>query len=301
MQTAEPPFDARSLPLAEVYANPDQPRKYFDPVTLAGMARSIHRSGVFQPITVVSRPCPLGRYMLVMGERRFRASKIAEKTEIPAIVRVLTDSEVAELALVENLGREDLKIVEEAKGYQAFIDQGYTVETLAAKLGIVQPWRIQDRLNLLKLAPTLLDGLDKGAISPTQAYEMSKLSVEGQFVLWQSIQDGRCPTAAALKRLAATLLDQQNQVELFKTTLTPDEKKAVTKVGRFIERAGRLLSVLTPAEMAILNDVPKADARLCADQLGLLEKMCRELRDSLLSNAVKQELMKKTRKRGKKS
>ncbi|WP_180540760.1 ParB/RepB/Spo0J family partition protein [Nevskia soli] len=283
----------RALPLSEVYANPLQPRKIFAMAALEDLAASIRVQGLLQPITVVKRPSVHGTWLVVMGERRLRASRIADTKTIPAIVRDLSDEKVAELALLENLQREDLNITEEARAYQVFIDKGHTVETLAALLGFTQPWRIKDRLALLKLAGPLLEGLEKGAVTPTQAFEMSRLSAEGQFILWRHIQDGRCPNPQALKKVASAILDQENQIELFKpqATLTDEEKAAVSKIARFMERAGRLASLVTPAEIALMNDVAKSDARVWADKLGLLEGLCRDLRNAMLANAAKQDLM----------
>jgi ParB family chromosome partitioning protein len=289
-----PAFPAgQLLPIDQVYANPDQPRKHFDPEALSELAASIHRQGVLQPVTVVLRPSTLGSWMLVMGERRYRASRIAAKTEIPAFVRDLSDDEIAEQALIENLIREDLGIVEEARAYAALLKRGYTVESLGEKLGLLQPWRIQERLNVLKLEAALLVGLEKGAISPSQATELSRLSHEGQFRLWRAIGAGKCPTYNALRMTATAILDQENQVELFRdpATVTAVEKAALTKITRFVARAGRLLGALNLADVSILKDVPKPDAALAAERLGLLERMCRELKDVLLANAAKQELV----------
>ena len=143
--------ELRTLMLSDIFPNPDQPRKDFDPIKLEELAMSIKEYGVQEPIKVVPRPLPSpesGRgaegegYMIVMGERRYRASKLAEMETIPAIIEELTDEQVEELALLENLQREDLNIIEEAKAFQRLLDRGLSVEELASKLGFKQPWRI---------------------------------------------------------------------------------------------------------------------------------------------------------------
>ena len=277
------------LPLARICPNPDQPRKFFDAAALADLAASIRVNGLLQPITVTPKN---GSYQIVMGERRWHASQLAGLSEIEAIVRTDLDAAgVAERALVENLLRADLGLVEEARAYRAFLARGYTAKRLADTLGFHNSTRIQLRLQLLQLAPELLAGVEKGAIAPGQAQEMSRLSIEGQFVLWRAIQEGQCGSPAALKRMAAAIHDRENQVELFRATITAREKEALSQIDRFVLLAGRLLSVVTPEDIRTLHDVPKANARASADHLELIEKLCRELRHVLLANAAKQELL----------
>lgn len=289
----------QALPVGQVYANPLQPRKTFPQAKLEELARSIALHGVMQPITVVPRPSAHGSWMVVMGERRLRATLLAKKDEILAIVREdLTDGQVAELALVENLLREDLNVVEEARAYQEFIDRGYTVEKLAEMLGVSQPRRIQERLDLLKLVPQLLDGLKKGAVTPTQAGEMSRLSAEGQWLLWSGIQDGKCPTSQALRQFAQAILDRENQVDLFQAEpLSAQQRESVSRIQQFIGQVGKLR--ITPAELEAVKGVAIGEARLYAEQLALLEKMCRDLKNALLANAAKQELVAEKPKKGK--
>ena len=119
----------RNLPTEDVYPNPDQPRKTFDEAKLREFAASIREHGLLQPITV--RPDDAGRYMIVLGERRWRAHKLAAITTIKAnVVRNITDAELAEQAIVENLQRVDIAPIEEARSFQAMLDKGYTVDTL---------------------------------------------------------------------------------------------------------------------------------------------------------------------------
>ena len=105
-----------SLRISEIEPNRDQPRKQFDEAALADLAASIEQHGVLQPLLV--RPLPGGGYQLVAGERRWRASRMAGLTEVPVIVREMTDREASELALIENLQRQDLNPMEEALGYR---------------------------------------------------------------------------------------------------------------------------------------------------------------------------------------
>lgn len=121
----------RMIRLSEVEPNPDQPRKIFDTEPLEALAESISQHGVIQPVVV--RPKD-GMYMIVTGERRWRAARMAGLSEIPVIIIEADDKKAAELALVENIQRKDLNPVEEARGYAALIDEfSYTQEEIAKR------------------------------------------------------------------------------------------------------------------------------------------------------------------------
>ena len=135
------------LKLNDIEPNRDQPRKTFDEQALSELADSISKHGVIQPLLV--RPLADGSYQLVAGERRWRASRLAGLTEVPAVIKDMTDSEAMELALIENLQREDLNPIEEAEGIQLLIDTyGLTQDVAAERLGKSRP-AIANALRLL--------------------------------------------------------------------------------------------------------------------------------------------------------
>ena len=145
-----------TLRLSEIKPNHEQPRKHFDETALLELADSIREHGVLQPLIV--RPMLDGSYQLVAGERRWRASRLAGLTEVPVIVRALTDSEVAIIALIENLQREDLNPIEEAEGISRLIQEhGFTQEQAADKLGKSRS-ALTNTLRLMKL-PEKVRGL----------------------------------------------------------------------------------------------------------------------------------------------
>lgn len=147
--------------------NPNQPRKHFDEDALNELAVSIKNYGVIQPILV----CPKegGRYELIAGERRLRASKMAGLSFIPAIVKRFTESEMAEIALIENLQREDLNPIEEARAYRSLMEKyGFTQEELADKLGKSRPV-ISNSLRLLSLNPVVVEMVETGRLSAGHA------------------------------------------------------------------------------------------------------------------------------------
>ena len=166
-EDAAPSFESdtriETLPLREIEPDPGQPRKTFDDETLAELSASIAEHGLLQPIAV--RPKPSGGYLIVAGERRWRASRMAGLTEVPVIVKDVTDEQAMELALVENLQREDLDPVEEAAGIRELMTRcNLTQEQAARKLGKSRS-ALANSLRLLSLPETVLELLKSGFIT----------------------------------------------------------------------------------------------------------------------------------------
>ena len=166
-EDAAPSFESdtriETLPLREIEPDPGQPRKTFDDETLAELSASIAEHGLLQPIAV--RLKPSGGYLIVAGERRWRASRMAGLTEVPVIVKDVTDEQAMELALVENLQREDLDPVEEAAGIRELMTRcDLTQEQAARKLGKSRS-ALANSLRLLSLPETVLELLKSGFIT----------------------------------------------------------------------------------------------------------------------------------------
>ena len=166
-EDAAPSFESdtriETLPLREIEPDPGQPRKTFDDETLAELSASIAEHGLLQPIAV--RPKPSGGYLIVAGERRWRASRMAGLTEVPVIVKDVTDEQAMELALVENLQREDLDPVEEAAGIRELMTRcDLTQEQAARKLGKSRS-ALANSLRLLSPPETVLELLKSGFIT----------------------------------------------------------------------------------------------------------------------------------------
>ena len=165
-----------TLPIEEIVPNRDQPRKQFDDEALADLSASIAQHGVLQPLLV--RPMPDGSYQLVAGERRWRASRMAGLTEVPVVVRDMNEQEAAELALIENLQREDLNPMEEALGYQTLMDTyGMTQEQAAQVVNKSRP-AVANALRLLLLPPSVAELVATGALSAGHARTV--LAFEGE-------------------------------------------------------------------------------------------------------------------------
>lgn len=155
------------LRIMEIEPNHNQPRKDFDEKALSELAESIEQHGVLQPLVV--RPLANGSYQLVAGERRWRAARIAGLTEVPVVIKELTDEEVIEIAMIENLQREDLNPLEEALGYRYMMDElKITQEQAAEKVGKSRP-AVANALRLLKLPNEVQEMVKNNLISPGHA------------------------------------------------------------------------------------------------------------------------------------
>ena len=161
------PSGASALPISQVEPGLNQPRKRFETEALADLTESIRTHGIIQPITV--RKLSSGYYQIIAGERRWRAAKAAGLEEIPAVIIEADDRKVLELGLIENLQREDLNPVEEAKGYQVLIQEhGLTQEEVAQRMGKSRP-AITNALRLLALPEAVLILLEEGSLSAGHA------------------------------------------------------------------------------------------------------------------------------------
>ena len=168
------------LRIMEIEPNHDQPRKDFDEKSLSELAESIEQHGVLQPLVV--RPLANGSYQLVAGERRWRAARIAGLTEVPVVIKELTDEEVIEIAMIENLQREDLNPLEEALGYRYMMDElNITQEQAAEKVGKSRP-AVANALRLLKLPNEIQDMVKNNLISPGHARALLGFDSEDMIV-----------------------------------------------------------------------------------------------------------------------
>ncbi len=154
-----------TLPIEKIKANPDQPRRFFSEDALQELANSIREKGVIQPLIVRPHPRENDIYEIVAGERRWRASQLAQLHEVPVVIREMTDTEVLEIAIIENIQRSDLNAIEEAKGYKQLMERfGHTQEKLAAALSKSRS-HIANLMRLLQLPQDVQDLLHDGKLS----------------------------------------------------------------------------------------------------------------------------------------
>ena len=240
----EAAVSVREIDLGEIDPNPDQPRRSFDEAGIAELAESIREQGVLQPLLVVSTPG--GRYRIVAGERRFRAARAAGLTTAPCIVRDLDVLREMEVALVENLQREDLNPLEAARGIRALMQQcGYTHEKVSARLGKSRP-AVTNLLRLLTLPEEVTDLVRDGKLSAGHARVLAGLQTaeeqialarravaEGMSVrqLEQAAAAAKAPRPAPRKKpaaLSAELSELREKIQMktgLKSTLTGSDRR----------------------------------------------------------------------------
>lgn len=171
--------------LASLYACFYQPRRTFTPENLKELADSIREKGILQPILVRPHPSRPGSYEIIAGERRWRAAQMVGLNEVPAIIREMTDAQVAEAALIENIQREDLSILEEAKAYERLIKTfGHRQEDVARLVGKSRAY-IANAIRLLKLPDSIQEKINEGLLSASHARAM--LSAEGDPLIYEQL------------------------------------------------------------------------------------------------------------------
>ena len=236
------------LPIYKVEPNPDQPRQEFDPEELQNLADSIAEHGVIQPLTV--RETGSGYYQIIAGERRWRAARMANLMEIPAVVVEADDRKAMELALIENLQRQDLNPVEEALGYQSLMnDFGMTQEDTARRVGKSRP-TVTNALRLLNLAPEVLEQVKSGALSAGHA----------RAVL--SVKDPKKQVQAAQKIAALGLSVRQAELLCKNMTKEPKPEKPATLAVDYVAECEKNLSKHLGRGVKIVNGKRKGHFEL---------------------------------------
>ena len=238
----------KTLPLHKIEPNPDQPRRDFDPEELEELAESIRTHGIIQPLTV--REMPNGYYQIIAGERRWRASRLAELAEVPVVVVEADDKKAMELALIENLQRTDLNPVEEAMGYDALIrEYGMTQEEAAARVGKSRP-AVANALRLLGLSQPVLDKLREGQLTAGHARAVLQLKNEKKQL------------EAAQKIIALGLSVRQAELLCKNMTREPEKKPPVTLEVDYVAECEKNLSKHLGRGVKIVNGKRKGHFEL---------------------------------------
>ena len=226
------------VPMSRVYPNPDQPRKEFDEAKLEELAGSIKEYGVLEPIVVTPRK---DRYMIIAGERRFRASTLARLETIPARVIVADDALVEELALLENVQRQDLNAIEEGEAYQRLLKR-YTVDELAKKLGYKKTGPILDRVQLLSLASEYRDMVANGTLGPSEGYEIARVPESKQRIVFEKMQRGELNTYNKLFAFVQGMINLEKQSEIFALApMTDAERESVETFSGLVSSVERFI------------------------------------------------------------
>lgn len=238
----------RTLPLYKIEPNPDQPRRDFDPEALESLAESIRLHGLIQPLTL--RQGKNGYYQIIAGERRWRAARMAGLTEVTAVILEADDQKTMELALIENLQREDLNPIEEALGYQSLMENyAMTQEQAAERVGKSRP-AVANALRLLNLSEPVLELVQSGKLSAGHA----------RAVL--TIKEEKKQLQAAQKIIALGLSVRQAELLCKNMSKPPEKPKPVSLAVDYVAECEKNLSRQLGRGVKIVNGKRKGKFEL---------------------------------------
>ena len=218
------------ISITDIQKNPYQPRKEFDREKLHELAQSIKENGVIQPIIV--RQSPVIGYEILAGERRYRASLLAGLTSIPAVVKQLSDQEMMVQSIIENLQRENLNPIEEARAYESLVEKGFTHAEIADKMGKSRPY-ISNSIRLLSLPEHILSEVENGKLSQAHARSLVGLNKEQQDYFFQRI------------------IEEDISVRKLEALLTEKKQKKLQKNDHFIQNEEEQLKKLLGLDVEI--------------------------------------------------
>ena len=218
------------ISITDIQKNPYQPRKEFDGEKLHELAQSIKENGVIQPIIV--RQSPVIGYEILAGERRYRASLLAGLTSIPAVVKQLSDQEMMVQSIIENLQRENLNPIEEARAYESLVEKGFTHAEIADKMGKSRP-HISNSIRLLSLPEPILSEVENGKLSQAHARSLVGLNKEQQDYFFQRI------------------IEEDISVRKLEALLTEKKQKKLQKNDYFIQNEEEQLKKLLGLDVEI--------------------------------------------------
>ena len=218
------------ISITDIQKNPYQPRKEFDGEKLDELAQSIKENGVIQPIIV--RQSPVIGYEILAGERRYRASLLAGLTSIPAVVKQLSNQEMMVQSIIENLQRENLNPIEEARAYESLVEKGFTHAEIADKMGKSRPY-ISNSIRLLSLPEQILSEVENGKLSQAHARSLVGLNKEQQDYFFQRI------------------IEEDISVRKLEALLTEKKQKKLQKNDHFIQNEEEQLKKLLGLDVEI--------------------------------------------------
>lgn len=220
------------VPIGQIFPNPYQPRKSFDEAALEELSASIAQYGVLQPLLV--SPTEDGRYLLIAGERRLRASRMAKLTEVPVIISDYTTQQIAEIALIENLQREDLHFLEEAEGYEQLMEQFHlTQEAMAARVGKKQS-TIANKLRLLRLSPAVRKVLVDAGLSERHARALLKLDDDAKRLEVLEVIVAKNYSVRQTEEYISKLLDDKQQEKRRRMVIVNDVRIYLNSIKQVV-------------------------------------------------------------------
>ena len=211
------------ISITDIQKNPYQPRKEFDREKLDELAQSIKENGVIQPIIV--RQSPVIGYEILAGERRYRASLLAGLRSIPAVVKQLSDQEMMVQSIIENLQRENLNPIEEARAYESLVEKGFTHAEIADKMGKSRPY-ISNSIRLLSLPEQILSEVENGKLSQAHARSLVGLNKEQQDYFLQRIIE----EDISVRKLEALLTEKKQKKQQKNDHFIQNEEEQLKKL-----------------------------------------------------------------------
>ncbi|AMH89582.1 stage 0 sporulation protein J [Streptococcus mitis SK564] len=211
------------ISITDIQKNPYQPRKEFDREKLHELAQSIKENGVIQPIIV--RQSPVIGYEILAGERRYRASLLAGLHSIPAVVKQLSDQEMMVQAIIENLQRENLNPIEEARAYESLVEKGFTHAEIADKMGKSRPY-ISNSIRLLSLPEQIISEVENGKLSQAHARSLVGLNKEQQDYFFQRIIE----EDISVRKLEALLTEKKQKKQQKNDHFIQNEEEQLKKL-----------------------------------------------------------------------
>ncbi|BDT65785.1 chromosome segregation protein [Streptococcus parapneumoniae] len=211
------------ISITDIQKNPYQPRKEFDREKLDELAQSIKENGVIQPIIV--RQSPIIGYEILAGERRYRASLLAGLMSIPAVVKQLSDQEMMVQSIIENLQRENLNPIEEARAYESLVEKGFTHAEIADKMGKSRPY-ISNSIRLLSLPDAILSEVENGKLSQAHARSLVGLNKEQQDYFFQRVIE----EDISVRKLEALLTEKKQKKQQKNDHFIQNEEEQLKKL-----------------------------------------------------------------------
>lgn len=283
----------RKISLDNVHANADQPRKIFDVAALEDLAASILENGLAQPITV--RPLGGNHFEIVAGERRFRAHQMlfdrghTQFGEVLCNIRAMDEEKRDLIAIIENLQRVDVTPLEEARSYKRLVDAGWEPRALAKKLGLKDPRKVETRIRLLSLEPTLLHLYEKGQLPYEAAYEICKLpEARDQLKIAKLVSNGTLKRWKDIEAAVEAIIGGKTQEDMFGgATASEEDVRTVNRMEAKVDQIAAMVAMgWQDGACIVATRVSRDRARLMADKLKAMQKSLAKMELELRSAAA---------------
>jgi ParB family transcriptional regulator, chromosome partitioning protein len=285
---------SQMIPLDQIIANPNQPRKAFDPEYIDWLARSIERRGLIQPISLrpISNHPPV--YMITAGECRWRAHKQLKRARIKADVEAIDAREMRLRAIVENLTRRDVNPMEEANAYQDLLSDGYTVDQIVAELGLKSPSIVRQRLDLLNLTPEIQHLVAAGQLNVSMAWGVAIAAPRYQAQLVRDIASGTLRTTEQVRHAGIALREAEAQLDAFAMAprASGQDVETISRLERKIEAITAMVALgFQDGECVAAQRVSVERVRVMADKLTLIRKHILRMEHNLRCAATRNEII----------